>query len=151
MPSLSATRAAVWTLHAKNACLSVFRTHVFSCKLFYYNSVFGDYNKTIKDQLTKFGTLLGSGGPRMRAKRRPSGDVIDVAATSTCSLYFLYRMRRSFNRRAPVAVCLGTGSSDANRCGQSFPVCMSGLSPVRAAVWTLQAKNACLSDFRTFS
>ena len=121
---------------------------MFSCKIFSYKSSFDDCNETITDWTTKFGTLLVSGGPRMRAKRRPSGDDTDVAATSTCSKYFLNRMRRSFNRRAPVAVCLGTGSSGTNRCGQSFPACMQGLSPVRATVWALHAKNACLSVFR---
>ena len=55
------------------------------------NAFFCDFNETAKDKSAKLGTLLGSGSPRMAAKRRPSGDADGAGATSTVSLYVLYR------------------------------------------------------------
>ena len=90
MPSWSAVGAAVGTLHAKNAffvtlTLTVPANYVLS------NAFFCDCNETNKDKSAKFGRLLGSGGPRMPAKRRHSCDADDAGATSTVSLYVLHR------------------------------------------------------------
>ena len=90
MPSLSVVGAAVGTLHAKNEFF-VTLTITVPANYFASNAFFCDCNETTKEATVKFGTLLGSGGPPMPAKRRPSGDADDAGATSTVSLYLLYR------------------------------------------------------------
>ena len=90
---------------------------------------------------------------RVRA-RLQSADRLVTSPTSERRQRFPYmfyiEMRWSVNRRAPVAVCLGTGSNGAIRCGPLGPTCVPSLSAAGRAVWTQHAKNVLygLSFFR---